>query len=198
MTKFNKNLIYNSLLDKYNDIIEYKGSIWFVTNKGVYKNTNNQLVAVSLKENLAKFITVEGQLFIWTIYGEFFKLKENKLIPMPFNRLVSKRLKNKIINSVVYSNKNFWISTVIGGSIVKIDQTKEEIKTIELQPDYPYYVAQFGDAFVSGNNAHPTKKELAIEFKKKSFQIPLAENLSFSKTNVIKLNDGTFIFTRQF
>ncbi|MDB4533652.1 histidine kinase [Vicingaceae bacterium] len=183
---------------QYNDVTEYNHEILFVTNKGICKNINNEIKLVLKKENLVKFIKVKNELFVWSIFGEFFKVKKRNLSPLPFNNLVNKRLQNKIINSVVSHNNNFWISTVVGGGVVKIDQDKEEVKTIELQGDYPYYVTQFGDQFLSGNNSNASQKQLAINFNNKPFFISLAENLSSSKTNVLKLKDGSFIFTRQY
>lgn len=196
---FFKNLkAKNSPYLQFNDVIEYKGKIWFVTNEGIYQNIKNQIKIVVKKENLAKFIKVDKQLYVWSIYGKFYKLNKSQLISQPFNNVVSKHLKNKIINSVIYNNNTFWISTVIGGGVIKVDQGNEEIKTIEIQAEYPYYVSKIGSQFISGNNSTPTKKELSINLQKTPFYIPLAENLSFSKTNVLKLTDGTFIFTRQY
>ena len=183
---------------QFNDVIEHQGSIMFVTNQGVFKNSNKSIKQVAQKENLSKFIKVNNELYVWSIYGEFFRVQNQKLNPLPFNKLVSKRLKNKIINSVAFNENTFWISTVVGGGIVKIDQTKENINTIELLPEFPYYVVKLGNQYLSGNNANATQKQLAIDFNKTPFFIPLAENLSFSKTNVIQLNDGSFIFTRQY
>lgn len=183
---------------QFNDVIEFNGKIWFVTNEGIYQNINHQIKVVIRKENLVKFIKVDKRLLVWSIYGEFYELKKKKLDPMPFNPLVSNRLKNKIINSVIYSDNTFWISTVIGGGVIKIDQSNEEVKTIELQAKYPYYVAKFGSQLISGNNSNSTKKQLAIDFNNNPFYIPLAENLRSSKTNVLKLKDGTYIFTRQY
>lgn len=183
---------------QFNDVTEYNGRIWFVTNEGVYQFLNNKIKIITRKENLAKFIKVNKQLYVWSIYGEFYKLKNGKLISQPFNDLVSKRLKNKIINSVIYSDKTFWISTVIGGGLIKVDRRNEEVKTIEFQGEYPYYISQFGKQLISGNNSNPKKKQLSINLNQTPFYIPLAENLSFSKTNVLKLQDGTFVFTRQY
>ena len=190
--------VTNSPYLQFNDVTEYNGKIFFVTNEGIYASSNNQIKLVSKKENLAKFIKVKNELFVWSIYGEFFKVEKKNLIPLPFNELVSKRLQNKIINSVVTHENTFWISTVIGGGAVKIDQNKEEVKTIQLLADYPYYVTKFGEQYLTGNNSNPSQKQLAIGFNEKPFFISLAENLSSSKTNVLQLNDGSFIFTRQY
>ena len=183
---------------QFNDVTEYNEEMLFVTNEGIYKHISGQIKLVIKKENLARFIKVKNELFVWSIYGEFYKLEKRNLIPLPFNKIVSKRLQNKIINSVVAHKNTFWISTVIGGGVVKINQDQEEVKTIELQGDYPYYVVGFGSQFLSGNNSRATQKQLAVDFNNKPFFISLAENLSSSKTNILKLNDGSFIFTRQY
>ena len=183
---------------QYNDIIDFNHKIWLITNEGIYQNNNNKIKKVVANENLAKFIKLDHGLFVWSIYGEFYQLKNNQLFPLPFNQLLSKRLNNKIINSVIYNDSTFWISTVIGGGLTKVDQKNEEIKTITLQGAYPYYVAQFGSQLISGNNTNPTEKQLAIALTESPYFIPLAENISFSKTNVLKLKDGSFIFTRQY
>jgi sensor histidine kinase YesM len=183
---------------QFNDVTEYNEEMLFVTNEGIYKHISGQIKLVIKKENLARFIKVKNELFVWSIYGEFYKLEKRNLIPLPFNKIVSKRLQNKIINSVVAHKNTFWISTVIGGGVVKINQDQEEVKTIELQGDYPYYVVGFGSQFLSGNNSNATQKQLAVDFNNKPFFISLAENLSSSKTNILKLNDGSFIFTRQY
>ena len=183
---------------QFNDLIEYNGEMLFVTNEGIYKHISDQIKLVIKKENLARFIKVKSEIFVWSIYGEFYKLEKRSLIPLPFNKIVSKRLQNKIINSVVAHDNTFWISTVIGGGVVKINQDQEEVKTIELQGDYPYYVVEFGGQFLSGNNSNANQKQLAVDFNNEPFFISLAENLSSSKTNVLKLNDGSFIFTRQY
>lgn len=182
---------------QFNDVIEYQKKILFITNNGIYQYQNHKIINLVVKENLARFIKVENELMVWSIYGEFFKLKNKQLMPMPFNSLLSKRLNNKIINSVIYNDSTFWISTVVGGGIVKVDQKNEQIKTLEIEANYPYYVAQFGNQLISGNNASPTKKELAVDIVI-PFYIPLAEELSFSKTNALPLKDGSFIFTRQY
>jgi hypothetical protein len=183
---------------QFNDVIEAQDKIWFVTNQGIYQLVDNKIIPIVNKENLSQFILVDNKLYVWSIYGEFFELSKNKLIAMPFNMLLTKRLENKIINSVIYNDSTFWISTVVGGGLIKINQRKEKVKTIELLAQYPYYVSQFGNQFISGNNSNPSKKELAINLKGNPFYIPLAENLNFSKTNVLKLQDGSIVFTRQF
>jgi len=183
---------------QFNDIIEYQHKIWFITNEGIYQKNNNKIKKIVANENLAKFIKVNNQLCAWSIYGDFYQIKNNQLVALPFNQLLNKRLTNKIINSVIYNDSTFWISTVIGGGLIKVDQKNEEIKTITLQGDYPYYVTQFGQQLISGNNANPTEKQLAINLNGSSYLIPLAENINFSKTNVLKLKDGTFIFSRQY
>lgn len=188
----------NSPYLQFNDIIEFNGKIWFVTNEGIYQNTNYQLKKIVSKENLAQFIVVDKQLLAWSIYGEFYALNNNKLTPLPFNDLVKKQLQNKIINSVIFTQNTFYISTVIGGGVLKINQKKQEINNVILQKEYPYYAVQLGKEFLSGNNSNPTKKQLAISLGEAPFYIPLAENLNSSKTNVLKLQDGSFIFTRQY
>ncbi|NQX96544.1 MAG: histidine kinase [Flavobacteriales bacterium] len=183
---------------QFNDIIEYNNNVWFITNEGIYQNKNDQLKKIVQKENLAKFIIVNEKLLVWSIYGEFFTLQGNKLKPLLFNSVVKNQLQNKIINSVVYSENTFYISTVIGGGILKINQSNQEIKTIEVQKSFPYYVVQYGSQLLSGNNSTPTKKQLAINLKTAPFYIPLAENLNSSRTNILQLKDGSFIFTRQY
>jgi len=182
---------------QFNDVADFQEKTLFVTNKGIYQYSNNKIQKLIYKENLVRFIKINNQLFVWSIYGEIFELKKNQLIPMSFNTLLSTRLNNKIINSVIYNDSTFWISTVVGGGIIKVDQKSESIKTQEIEGIYPYYVTQFGNQLISGNNGSPTKKELAVNFNN-PFYIPLAEELSFSKTNVLSLKDGTYIFTRQY
>ncbi len=183
---------------QFNDVIEHQGEILFVTNKGICIRDKNEIKLISEKENLAKFITIKNKLFVWSIFGEFYKVEKSKLTPLPFNQLVSQRLENKIINSVIENNNVFWISTVVGGGVVKIDQEKEKVQTLKFQEDYPYYVIQKGDQYLSGNNSNAIQNKLAIRIDNKPHFISLAENLNSSKTNVLKLNDGTFIFTRQY
>ncbi|MFB0924147.1 MAG: hypothetical protein QMB65_02505, partial [Vicingaceae bacterium] len=62
----------------------------FVTNEGIYKHISGQIKLVIKKENLARFIKVKNELFVWSIYGEFYKLEKRNLIPLPFNKIVSK------------------------------------------------------------------------------------------------------------
>lgn len=183
---------------QFNDIIEFNNEIWLVTNKGIYQNNNNRLKKIVAKENLAKFIIVNKDLFVWSIYGAFFKLNKNKLEALPFNDLVTKKLENKIINSVISTQNTLYISTVIGGGVLKIDQNNQNITTIKIQEEYPYYVVQLEDQLLSGNNSNPIKKQLGLNLGANNFHIPLAENLNSSKTNVLKLQDGSFIFTRQY
>jgi hypothetical protein len=182
---------------QFNDVIEYNGKILFITNEGVYQFKNNEIKIINRKENLARFIKADNQLFIYSLFGNFYQLENGKLNAMSFNNLVSKRLENKIINRVIYNDNTFWISTVIGGGLIKIDQTNKEVKTITYRGEYPYYIAQFGKKFISGNNSTSSKKKLIVDFEESPIYISLAENLSFSKSNVLKLKDGTFIFTRQ-
>ena len=193
----NLKVIENPYL-QFNDVIEHQKKIFFITNEGLCQLINGKIKPIIQKQNLAKFIKVDNQLYVWSIYGKFYKIENKKTTPLPFNHLVTKRLKNKIINKVIYHDNTFWISSVIGGGLIKIDQKNEEVKTVFFQEDYPYYVAQFGEQLISGNNSNSSKKQLAIDINKTPFYIPLAENLSFSKTNVLKLKDGTFIFTRQY
>ena len=48
--------------------------------------------------------------------------------------------------------------------------------------------AHLGKQFLSGNNSTPTKKKLAIKLNESQFYISLADNLSFSKTNVLVIS----------
>ncbi len=182
---------------QFNDIIEYKNELWFITNSSVCKLKKNKIEKLVQKENLSKFVVAENKLLVWSIYGEFYELNNNKLIPLPFNSFLTKRLENKIINSVEYRDSILWISSVIGSGLIKVDLRKESIKKVAVSESYPYYVFSDNGTLISGNNSNSTKKELAINLSP-GFNIPLAENLSFSKTNVIKLSDGSFIFTRQY
>jgi len=188
----------NSPYLQFNDVVEYQKKIWFVTNEGIYQYRNNKISLVAKQNHLSKFIKTKNELFVWSIYGSFYKIENNKLIALPFNSLLSKKLKNKIINSVIYTDSTFYISTVIGGGLTLVNEKDESVKTIEIEKEYPYYVARYGKQLISGNNNNPTKKELVVKVKNVSYSIPLAENLSFSKTNVLALKDGSYIFTRQY
>ncbi len=182
---------------QFNDIITYKNDLWFITNTALCKLKNNQIIKVIPIENLSKFVIVDHQFIVYSIYGEFFELKNNKLIPLNFNPILTKKLNNKIINSVEYNDSTFWVSSVVGNGLIKIDLKKETIKNVSAAKDYPYFVFKEKGMLISGNNSSSDKKELAVKFST-PLHIPIAENLNFSKTNIIKLQDETYVFTRQY
>lgn len=182
---------------QFNDIIEYKNELWLITNSAICRVKNNQIVKVISKDNLSKFVIAENKLLVWSFYGEFFEINDTELKPLAFNKILGGKLENKIINSVEYNDSTFWISSVIGNGLIKIDLKSETIKNIPTSANYPYFVSPLQGGVISGNNSSATKKELIVNFKS-SLKIPVAENFNFSKTNIVKLDDGSFVFTRQY
>jgi sensor histidine kinase YesM len=182
---------------QFNDVIEFKDKIYLTTNEGVYQFKDKKLILVEKKQNLGRFIKTKRNLFVWSIYGEIFEIKKKKLIPFPFGALLTKKLNNKIINDVIYTDSTFWISTIVGGNLYQIDLRKEQINRKVHQPDYPFYIVQYNQQLISGCNTNPIHDKLIISLGKKPLLVSLAENKVFSKTTILKLQDGTFLFTKQ-
>lgn len=182
---------------QFNDAIVFEKKILFVTNEGIFKLENNIIKQLIAKENLAKFIKNKNQLYVWTIYGEIFQYKKQKLIPFPFNPLLTKRLENKIINAIVYADSAFYISTIVGSQLIEVNLQTETIKTLPQHRQHPYFILKIDDKIISGTNQNTTKNELAVYLTETPFFIPLADVNGNSKTNCISLNDGSYIFSKQ-
>jgi sensor histidine kinase YesM len=182
---------------QFNDIIEYKGKMYFVTNEGLYVFKNKKITLLSKKENLAGFVKTKNELYLWTIFGEFYKKNGVKLDPMPFNGPLSKRLENIIINSVIFNNNSFYISTVVGGVLLRVDLEQETISNIEQNNQAPYFINKYGGEYISGTTQNASNKKLYVSVSKTPFTITLAENTGSSKTNVLFLADGTIVFSKQ-
>jgi hypothetical protein len=182
---------------QFNDVVIFQNNTFFITNEGVFKFEKEAIVQVLQKENLSKFILVNKQLFIWSIFGEIYEFKNKKLHAFSFNPILSKRLENSIINTVIYSDSSFYISTIVGSQFIQVDLRTETIKTLLQYRQHPYFVTQFGKKMITGTNQNTTKNELAIYLNETPFFIPLADENSSSKTNIIQLKDNTYIFTKQ-
>ncbi|MBQ20169.1 MAG: hypothetical protein CMD31_05390 [Flavobacteriales bacterium] len=181
---------------QFNDIVEHKNKMLFISSEGVFEIKNNNLSKIITEENLSKFIKTPNNLYVWSIYGEIFEIKNNQLVPFPFNKLVQKRVENKIINSVIFTDSTFYISTIVGSSLIQIDLKTETISNLKLSA-YPYYVVKFNGKLISGNNQNTSKNELFVNTNSNSFTIPLAEAAGNSRTNVVQLQDKTYLFSKQ-
>jgi|TARA_R110000782_G_scaffold237188_1_gene323601 sensor histidine kinase YesM len=181
---------------QFNDIVEHKNKMLFISSEGVFEIKNNNLSKIITEENLSKFINTPNNLYVWSIYGEIFEIKNNQLVPFPFNKLVQKRVENKIINSVIFADSTFYISTIVGSTLIQIDLKTETISNLKLNP-YPYFVVKFNGKIISGNNQNTSKNELFVNTNSNSFTIPLAEAAGNSRTNVVQLQDKTYLFSKQ-
>jgi sensor histidine kinase YesM len=181
---------------QFNDIVEHKNKMLFISSEGVFEIKNNNLSKIITEENLSKFIKTPNNLYVWSIYGEIFEIKNNQLVPFPFNKLVQKRVENKIINSVIFTDSTFYISTIVGSTLIQIDLKTETISNLKLNP-YPYFVVKFNSKLISGNNQNTSKNELFVNTNSNSFTIPLAEAAGNSRTNVVQLQDKTYLFSKQ-
>ncbi len=181
---------------QFNDIVEHKNKMLFISSEGVFEIKNNNLSKIITEENLSKFIKTPNNLYVWSIYGEIFEIKNNQLVPFPFNKLVQKRVENKIINSVIFADSTFYISTIVGSTLIQIDLKTETISNLKLNP-YPYFVVKFNGKLISGNNQNTSKNELFVNTNSISFTIPLAEAAGNSRTNVVQLQDKTYLFSKQ-
>lgn len=181
---------------QFNDIVEHKNKMLFISSEGVFEIKNKNLSKIITEENLSKFIKTPNNLYVWSIYGEIFEIKNNQLVPFPFNKLVQKRVENKIINSVIFADSTFYISTIVGSTLIQIDLKTETISNLKLNP-YPYFVVKFNGKLISGNNQNTSKNELFVNTNSNSFTIPLAEAVGNSRTNVVQLQDKTYLFSKQ-
>jgi len=181
---------------QFNDIVEHKNKMLFISSEGVFEIKNNNLSKIITEKNLYKFIKTPNNLYVWSIYGEIFEIKNNQLVPFPFNKLVQKRVENKIINSVIFADSTFYISTIVGSTLIQIDLKTETISNLKLNP-YPYFVVKFNGKLISGNNQNTSKNELFVNTNSNSFTIPLAEAAGNSRTNVVQLQDKTYLFSKQ-
>lgn len=181
---------------QFNDIVEHKNKMLFISSEGIFEIKNKNLSKVITEENLSKFIKTPNNLYVWSIYGEIFEIKNNQLVPFPFNKLVQKRVENKIINSVIFADSTFYISTIVGSTLIQIDLKTETISNLKLNP-YPYFVVKFNGKLISGNNQNTSKNELFVNTNSNSFTIPLAEAAGNSRTNVVQLQDKTYLFSKQ-
>ena len=182
---------------QFNDVVIFQNNVLFITNEGLFKFEKEAIIQVLQKENLSKFIVVNKQLFIWSIFGEIYEFKNKKLHTFPFNTLLSKRLENSIINTMIYSDSSFYISTIVGSQVIQVDLRTETIKTLTQFRQNPYFITQFGKKLITGTNQNTTKNELAIYLTETPFFIPLADENSNSKSNIIQLKDNTYLFTKQ-
>ena len=181
---------------QFNDIVEHKNKMLFISSEGVFELKNNNLSKIVTEENLSKFIKTPKNLYVWSIYGEIFEIKNNQLVPFPFNKLVQKRIENKIINSVIFADSAFYISTIVGSALIQIDLKTETISNLKLSP-YPYFVVKFNGKLISGNNQNTSKNELFVNTNSNSYTIPLAEAAGNSRTNIVQLQDKTYLFSKQ-
>lgn len=181
---------------QFNDIVEHKNKMLFISSEGVFEIKNNNLSKIITEENLSKFIKTPNNLYVWSIYGEIFEIKNNQLVPFPFNKLVQKRVENKIINSVIFADSVFYISTIVGSALIQIDLKTETISNLKLNP-YPYFVVKFNGKLISGNNQNTSKNELFVNTNSNSYTIPLAEAAGNSRTNIVQLQDKTYLFSKQ-
>jgi len=181
---------------QFNDIVEHKNKMLFISSEGVFELKNKNLSKIIIEENLSKFIKTPKNLYVWSIYGEIFEIKNNQLVPFPFNKLVQKRVENKIINSVIFADSAFYISTIVGSALIQIDLKTETISNLKLSP-YPYFVVKFDGKLISGNNQNTSKNELFVNTNSNSFTIPLAEAAGNSRTNIVQLQDKTYLFSKQ-
>ena len=54
---------------QFNDIIEHKNKMLFISSEGIFEIKNNTLSKIITEENLSKFIKTPNNLYVWSIYG---------------------------------------------------------------------------------------------------------------------------------
>ena len=138
-----------------------------------------------------------NNLLCFTSNGNIYKQQGNKFIRLP---LQSSILEEHIINSI-YSDRTggLFISTVIPGGLYYYNKelTLSEISDINACSFYIKKIKQ--DGFVWGSNhAADVNNKLRVLTSENPYTITLSEKSEYSKSYFLVLEDGTYLFAKDF
>ncbi len=104
-----------------------------------------------------------------------------------------------LLNELTYTSKNtFWLSTVVKGNLLKI--SNDTLETQPLPRKSAYFVKELDNGqFICGTGGNPTENNLLyLLLSKDTITIPLTRTDAGSKSSFIVLNDGSFLFAKDF
>ncbi|MDA9564275.1 histidine kinase [Flavobacteriales bacterium] len=104
-----------------------------------------------------------------------------------------------LLNELTYTSKNtFWLSTVVKGNLLKI--SSDTLETQPLPSKSAYFVKELDNGqFICGTGGNPTENNLLyLLLSKDTITIPLTRTDAGSKSSFIVLNDGSFLFAKDF
>lgn len=184
-----------------------KGRLWVAGDKGVAQlngfSFSNFNLTSQLGEDLIVGLTLDHQQRVWAYSstGKFFFYDGKTFQPFKLNNLISEKVGYTLVNNVCINQQGeILITTILGAPVLKISASKNQISEINVKTKGNRYfiLNKGGNDFISGNLREKTKENVVFLSDSINFSIPLSGGSRVSKSHFLKLNNGNYLYAKDF
>jgi len=180
------------------------GNLWFASSKGMCRFDGLGFKCFDKRKGLEGEIlgiyrSESGGIWCYSSGGNVYRFDNECFTEIQIDAKSKEMLSNRIINSMfVDNNGDVWLSTVISGGLFKV--AEEKTARIEIGNEYSFYIREIDEnGFICGSNSTATENnKLRVLTKNKPFTITLSQKGSYSKSSFIQLQNGTFLFAKDY
>jgi len=184
-----------------------KGRLWVAGDKGIAFLNGFGFVNYNLQQNLGEDIIVglvldhQQRVWAYSSTGKFFFFNGENFQPFGLNNKISQKIGYTLVNNVCINQKGeILISTILGSPILKISTNKKSISEIIVSTNGErYFILNNGNNdFISGNLRDKTKESVFYISDSITLSIPLSGGSRVSKSHFLKLNEGNYLYAKDF
>ncbi|MBL4651950.1 MAG: histidine kinase [Flavobacteriales bacterium] len=175
------------------------GEVWVTTDKHLcaFQGLSFSTYEINDSSLTGLFLDSRGMIWVYSSNGNIYDFDGIRLKKIETG--TQDKLQIALTNQMVFESRHtFWVSTIINGSLLKIDRKKAT--EVDLPTGCGYFVKELKNSnFITGTGKDPQKSnQLYVLFKNETVKIPLTQKGVGTKSSFLVLNDGTFLFAKDF
>ena len=183
----------------YDIDITLDGEVWLTTDNHLcaFRGLGFSTYEVNDSSLTGLFLDAKGMIWVYSSNGNIYDFDGIRLKKVATE--TTDILQSSLTNQIVFESKNtFWASTIINGHLLKIEDLKPT--QIELPAESGYFVKELKNGnYITGTGINPQgSNQLHVLFQDETVQIHLTQKGVGTKSSFLVLNDGTFLFSKDF
>ncbi|MBL4624397.1 MAG: histidine kinase [Flavobacteriales bacterium] len=183
----------------YDIEVTLDGEVWVTTDKHLcsFQGLGFSTYEVNDSSLTGLFLDPKGMIWVYSSNGNIYDFDGIRLKKIATE--TENLLQANLINQMVFESSNtFWISSIINGSLITIKN--EKAVSVELPKESGYFVKELLNGnYITGTGSSPLESnQLHVIFKDETLTIPLTQKGVGTKSSFLVLNDGTFLFAKDF
>jgi hypothetical protein len=183
----------------YDIDITLDGEVWLTTDNHLcaFRGLGFSTYEVNDSSLTGLFLDAKGMIWVYSSNGNIYDFDGIRLKKVATE--TTDILQSSLTNQIVFESKNtFWASTIINGNLLKIEDLKPT--QIKLPAESGYFVKELKNGnYITGTGINPQgSNQLHVLFQDETVQIPLTQKGVGTKSSFLVLNDGTFLFSKDF